>query len=87
MSQIIAPPPVQGHHLIAGSKHEGAGFFNSTSPADSRIIVGMFPKATATEANAAVAAARAAYPAWRRQSRVYRADLFDNRAQITILHT
>ena len=82
MSQIIAPPPIQGPHLIAGSKQQGDGFFNSTSPADSRVIVGKFPKATVNDANAAVTAARAAYPAWRRQSRVYRAELFDNLAQI-----
>lgn len=82
MSQFPSPASIHGHHLIAGQKHEGGSQFNSTSPADSRIIVGKFPKATAAEANAAVTAARAAYPTWRRQSRVYRAELFDNLAQL-----
>jgi aldehyde dehydrogenase (NAD+) len=82
MSQYPAPLAVPGFHLIGGKKNEGGNQFNSTSPADSRVVVGKFPKATASEANAAVAAARAAYPAWRRQSRVVRAELFDNLAQI-----
>src|SRR5262249_35442712 len=37
---------------------------------------------TAADAQAAVRTARAAYPAWRRASRVKRAELFDNLAQL-----
>src|SRR5262245_58178220 len=79
---VTPPPPVHGKHLIAGVKQEGSQLFASTSPADQRIILGKFPVASAVETNAAVAAARSAYPAWRRTSRIYRAELFDNLAQI-----
>src|SRR6185503_6808933 len=44
--------------------------------------IGTFPRAGKEEAEQAVAAARAAYPAWRRTSRVRRAELFDNLAQL-----
>src|SRR5262249_28418966 len=44
--------------------------------------VGVFPSSTRDETLQAVAAARAAYPAWRRTSRIRRAELFDNLAQI-----
>jgi aldehyde dehydrogenase (NAD+) len=73
---------MQGRHLIGGQQVAGGKQFSSTSPVNSQTIVGQFPTASAEEANAAVAAARAAYPAWRRTSRIYRADLFDNLAQL-----
>ncbi|MFO0815600.1 MAG: aldehyde dehydrogenase family protein [Gemmatales bacterium] len=82
MSSFAAPATIVGHHLINGKMHDGGNAFQSASPADKRVIVGKFPTATAAEANQAVAAARAAYPQWRRQSRVIRAELFDNLAQI-----
>ncbi len=83
MSPVATPPsPIQGSHLIAGVKDAGSRLFDSTSPADRGTIIGKFPTASAAEANAAVAAARAAYTNWRRTSRVYRAELFDNLAQL-----
>src|SRR4029077_17031562 len=45
-------------------------------------VIGVFPSAGSNEAEQAVAAARDAYPAWRRTSRIRRAELFDNLAQI-----
>jgi aldehyde dehydrogenase (NAD+) len=42
----------------------------------------VFPTATAVEAEQAVASARKAYPGWRRISRIRRAELFDNLAQL-----
>jgi aldehyde dehydrogenase (NAD+) len=54
----------------------------SHNPAHWSTIVGNFPQSSATEARDAVAAARTAFPGWRRASRLYRAELFDNLAQI-----
>lgn len=72
---------ISGKHLIAG--HWSAGDdFTSRSPADRDEVVGVFPAGTSATAGEAVAAARAAYPAWRRTSRIHRAELFDNLAQL-----
>ncbi len=56
--------------------------FTSTNPANHAEVIGVFPRGTRADADQAVAAARAAYPAWRRDSRVRRGELFDNLAQI-----
>ncbi|MCI0380790.1 MAG: aldehyde dehydrogenase family protein [Gemmataceae bacterium] len=71
-----------GKHLIAGEWLGSARTFPSASPADSQEVVGVFPRGGKDEADRAVAAARAAYPAWRRTSRILRAELFDQLAQI-----
>jgi aldehyde dehydrogenase (NAD+) len=72
---------VAGKHLIAGRWSAGDDFA-STNPADRDEVVGVFPAGTSATAGEAVAAARAAYPAWRRTSRIRRAELFDNLAQL-----
>src|SRR6266540_6146592 len=83
MSTATAAPPVAGRHLIAGHWQAPTGaHFESRNPARADEVLGLFPKGTATDAEQAVAAARAAYPAWRRSSRIHRAELFDNLAQI-----
>jgi aldehyde dehydrogenase (NAD+) len=75
--------PLTGRNLIAGRWEAKANrSFESHNPARWQEIVGSFPRAGAAEADAAVAAARAAYPAWRRTSRIRRAELFDNLAQL-----
>jgi aldehyde dehydrogenase (NAD+) len=72
-----------GRHLIGGSWLPSNGNrFESRNPARQDDVVGVFPAATAQEADAAVVAARKAYPDWRRTSRIYRAELFDNLAQL-----
>ena len=74
---------VTGHHFIAGRWLPGRGdAFESTSPARTNHIVGVFPTSTPEETLQAIAAARSAYPEWRRTSRIRRAELFDNLAQI-----
>jgi aldehyde dehydrogenase (NAD+) len=74
---------VSGRHLIAGRWREANGDgFESRSPARHAEVVGTFPTAGPAGADEAAAAARAAYPAWRRTSRILRAELFDNLAQI-----
>src|SRR5215472_15422446 len=75
--------PVTGRNLIAGRWQPPDGHhFESHNPARSDEVVGRFPDSTPEEAAQAVSSARAAYPAWRRASRIHRADLFDNLAQI-----
>src|SRR5581483_7188178 len=56
--------------------------FPSVSPANLDEVVGTFPNATPAETAAAVAAASAAYPGWRRTSRIVRAECFDRLAQL-----
>src|SRR5262245_12534666 len=74
---------VTGRHLIGGkSISSAATLFDSRSPANQAEVVGTFPLATAADAHLAVSAARGAFPAWRRTSRILRAELFDKLAQI-----
>jgi aldehyde dehydrogenase (NAD+) len=74
---------VTGRNLIAGHWQPVNGSrFESYNPARTSEVLGVFPASRAEETRQAVAAARAAYPAWRRTSRLRRADLFDNLAQI-----
>src|SRR5215475_7560374 len=83
MTTATAAPPVAGRHLIAGHWQAPTGsHFESRNPARFYEVLGLFPRGTATDAEQAVAAARAAYPAWRRSSRIHRAELFDNLAQV-----
>ncbi len=82
MSSATATP-VTGRHHIAGRWLSPAGTsFESLNPAHNDQIVGVFPTGGAEEAKQAVAAARAAFPAWRRTSKIKRAELFDNLAQL-----
>jgi aldehyde dehydrogenase (NAD+) len=68
---------------VAGSWQPANGaHFESHNPARTAEVIGAFPASTAAVADQAVAAARAAYPAWRRTSRIARAELFDNLAQL-----
>jgi aldehyde dehydrogenase (NAD+) len=83
MATLSATSPVAGRLLIGGDWQAPPGArFESRSPSRQDEVVGVFPTATSTEADAAVTAARRAYPAWRRSSRIYRAELFDNLAQL-----
>jgi aldehyde dehydrogenase (NAD+) len=74
--------PARGRLLIGGGWSPPRDDFHSTSPANLAEVVGTFPTATPDEVEAAVAAARTAYPAWRRTSRLLRADCFDRLAQL-----
>ncbi len=74
---------VTGKNLIAGRWHSTNGDrFESHSPSRQSEVIGVFPTSSPEEARRGVAAAREAYPAWRRTSRIHRAELFDNLAQI-----
>jgi aldehyde dehydrogenase (NAD+) len=83
MATPTAAPPVSGKNFIAGEwRSQNGQQLESHNPARWSEIVGQFPLTPGTEVEKAVAAARHAYPAWRRTSRIYRAELFDNLAQI-----
>ncbi|MFN4259335.1 MAG: aldehyde dehydrogenase family protein [Gemmataceae bacterium] len=74
---------IAGRHKIGGRWQEPTGAtFESRSPARRAEVIGVFPKGTVAEAEQAAAAARSAFPAWRRTSRIYRAELFDHLAQL-----
>src|SRR5438552_8073806 len=76
-------PNITGRHLIAGRwLSPPGGSFESRNPAHSQEVIGVFPRATPEDARRAVDAARQAFPAWRRMSRIHRAELFDNLAQL-----
>jgi aldehyde dehydrogenase (NAD+) len=83
MAETTLTPPVTGHNFIAGDWLPPRGRqFESRNPAYTEEVLGIFPASTPEEANRAVAAARSAYPSWRRTSRIVRAELFDNLAQL-----
>jgi aldehyde dehydrogenase (NAD+) len=75
-------PPVRGRLAIAGEWTSARDDFESLSPANLSEVVGSFPVATTNEVKAAVDAARGAFPAWRRTSRILRAECFDRLAQL-----
>lgn len=74
--------PVVGRLAIGGVWQASRGDFVRRSPIDERVEVGSFPLASAAEQNAAVTAAREAFPTWRRTSRIHRAECFDRLARI-----
>ena len=75
-------PPIAGQNYVAGEWSAPRDEFPSRNPANLAAVVGHFPVATPDEAAAAVTAAREAFPAWRRTSRILRADCFDRLAQL-----
>jgi aldehyde dehydrogenase (NAD+) len=74
---------VSGRNYVAGRWLDSqASTFESRNPARSTQVVGVFPRSDAAAVAEAVAAARAAFPGWRRTSRVARAERFDALAQL-----
>jgi aldehyde dehydrogenase (NAD+) len=65
-----------GRHLVDGEWRDGAAeLFEDRNPARFDEVLGVYPRGTAADVDAAVAAARRAFPAWRRASRIKRGDL------------
>ncbi|MGA0543980.1 aldehyde dehydrogenase family protein [Brevundimonas sp. VNH65] len=64
-------------HLIDGERVDGARAGESHNPSDTNDIVALTPDGGDAEVNAAVAAARAAFPAWSEASPEVRADVLD----------
>jgi aldehyde dehydrogenase (NAD+) len=80
---MSAAASLTGRQLIGGRWLTSAEqSFESHNPARWDEIVGVFPDGGPEQAKAAVAAAREAFPSWRRTSRIHRAELFDNLAQL-----
>lgn len=61
--------------------------FEDRSPADTRKKLGVFPRSGSREADAAVRAARDAYPKWSKLSKIKRAEYLDAFAQLVKPHT
>ncbi|MDP9007911.1 MAG: aldehyde dehydrogenase family protein [Pseudomonadota bacterium] len=64
-------------HFIGGARISGAVFRDSENPSDTRDIVARYPQAGGAEVDAAVAAARKAFPAWSQASPEVRSDYLD----------
>ncbi len=74
--------PIGGRLLMGGQWQPPRADFASLSPADISLTVGRFPTATVAECSQAVAAAREAFPEWRRTSRIIRAECFERLARL-----
>lgn len=80
---VAVSKELAGRHFLGGRWLSPASdTFESRSPSRHDEVIGIFPRGGREEADQAVGAARAAFPAWRRASRIQRAELFDNLAQI-----
>ena len=69
MVTTASPTCIMGRHRVAERWFAPAGSqFESHNPAKWDEVLGVFPSGTAEDANEAVAAAREAFPGWRRTS-------------------
>lgn len=57
----------QHAHVIGGQSVGGDAFFEDTSPVDTRVVIGRFPRGSSADVGRAVEAARRAFPAWSRR--------------------
>ena len=64
-------------NLIGGEWLEGAGVARNVNPSDTRDVIGEYAQADAAQAQAAVAAAKAAFPGWAVATPQQRADALD----------
>ncbi|HEX2482462.1 MAG TPA: aldehyde dehydrogenase family protein, partial [Methylomirabilota bacterium] len=64
-------------NLINGEWVRGGDVNRDVNPSNVQEVVGEYARADAAQAQAAIAAARAAFPAWSRGNRQERADLLD----------
>ena len=79
----VGPQLGKTHPLhVAGEKRAGADVIESRSPTDTRVVVARVASGTADDVRDAVAAARAAFPAWSRTPWMERAQLLERAADI-----
>jgi aldehyde dehydrogenase (NAD+) len=71
-------------HLIGGQDVKADAPLESLNPSDTRDVVARFPDGTPADVDAAVAAAREAFPAWSNASPEVRADLLDKVGSIIL---
>jgi acyl-CoA reductase-like NAD-dependent aldehyde dehydrogenase len=64
-------------NLIAGEWQHGEDAVRDINPSDTNDVIGEYDRATATQVDDAIAAARHAFPAWSRTTGQVRADLLD----------
>src|SRR5215472_17448086 len=83
MSAATMTATWSGRHLIAGEwTDSSAEHFQSTNPDRFDEVVGIYPRGTAHDVDAAVEAARAAFGPWRRTSRIKRGQCFGKLASL-----
>jgi aldehyde dehydrogenase (NAD+) len=77
MATTKAPPSTM-RQFIGGQWESGAPgeTLENRNPARFDEVLGLFPRGTKADVDAAVKAARAAFPSWRRTSRIRRGELF-----------
>jgi acyl-CoA reductase-like NAD-dependent aldehyde dehydrogenase len=73
----MATPTQTLRHFIGGERISGAALRDSENPSDTRDIVARYPQAASAEVDAAVTAARKAFPAWADASPEVRSDYLD----------
>lgn len=78
VSTIIKGMNYIGGRWVATGEHT----FEDRNPANTEQLLGVLPRSGAREVDDAVAAARAAFPAWRRESRIRRAEYLDAFVQL-----
>ena len=68
--------------LIAGEEHYAGNKFKSKNPANTQEILGIFQTGTAEDANAAITAAKAAFPGWSQTPYLERVSLLRKAADL-----
>jgi alpha-ketoglutaric semialdehyde dehydrogenase len=75
---------LQLHHWINGERVAANRPSESLNPSDTRDVVAKVPDATAADVDAAVAAAKAAFPAWSDASPEVRSDVLDRAGSLVL---
>jgi alpha-ketoglutaric semialdehyde dehydrogenase len=75
---------LQLHHWINGERVAASRPVESLNPSDTRDIVAKIPDATAADVDAAVAAAKAAFPGWSEASPEVRSDVLDKAGSLVL---
>ncbi|HVE65194.1 MAG TPA: aldehyde dehydrogenase family protein, partial [Thermoanaerobaculia bacterium] len=66
LAKVEARLPIEGKNRIGGKAVGASKHFESVNPCDRRQVIGRFPQGTKDDAERAVEAAAAAFPAWSR---------------------
>lgn len=83
MGEVVTGFNYIGGQWVYASSEET---FEDRSPADTRQLLGTCPRSNAKDAAAAVQAAREAFPAWSRMSKIKRAEFLDTFTQLVKQH-
>src|SRR5688572_31780160 len=75
---------LQLHHWINGERVAANRPGESLNPSDTRDVVAKVPDATAADVDAAVAAAKAAFPGWSEASPELRSDVLDKAGSLVL---